>query len=419
LPASERRVVVVGGGVIGVCCAYFLAKRGADVTVVERDGIGRGASYGNAGCIAPGHPPINKPGRVGQAIRSLFHPLSPLYIAPQPDLAMARWLWRFLRTCSPRHLENAMRVLGPLGHEARRLFSELIGAEKIECGFRQSGYYEIYVTDGALAAAQREAAFLSGYGFHPEPVSGAALRQRDPAIRDDVVGGVFYPEGETLDPYRFVTGLAQQAENWGARFLTNTEVVGIRIGDGQVGGVVTGGSAVIEADAVIVAGGAYSKRLVRQVGLSLPLQAAKGYHCDCAPAAGNLPLLLYPCILGERMVFCTPMDGFVRLAGTLEFSGLNERIERARLHQLMRAARQYLNGMEGTVIRSEWCGLRPCLPDGLPAVGPVRGYRGLFLATGHAMMGVTLGPVTGKLIADFVLDGRPSLDIAALDPNRF
>ncbi len=140
---TDRYTLVIGGGVIGVCCAYFLAKRGAEVTVLERDQIGRGASYGNAGCIAPGHPPINKPGRVRQAIKSLCHPLSPLYIVPRPDPTMASWLWRFSRTCNQEHLERAMRVLGSLGHATRKLFADLIAQEKIECCFQQSGYYEI------------------------------------------------------------------------------------------------------------------------------------------------------------------------------------------------------------------------------------------------------------------------------------
>ena len=119
------------------------------------------------------------------------------------------------------------------------------------------------------------------------------------------------------------------------------------------------------------------------------------------------------------MVFCTPMNGFVRFAGTLEFSGVNHEIRRPRLEQLTKAAGRYLNTMENATVRSEWCGLRPCLPDGLPAVGPLPRYPGLFLATGHAMMGLTLGPVTGKLIAECILDGSASLDIRALRPERF
>jgi D-amino-acid dehydrogenase len=410
---------VVGGGVIGVCCAYFLAKRGARVTVLERDEICRGASYGNAGSITPGHTPINKPGRVMQAAKSLFDPLSPLYIAPRADPELARWLWIFSRTCSEEHLESSMRIMAPLGHATRELFDELVEQEKLECCFRREGYYEVYLTEHGLESAKKEAALLARYGFHPEILSGEALREREPAMNGRVLGGVFYPEAATVNPYRFVLELAQRAKGYGAKFQTGAEVAEIRMVDGKVRGVRMQSGEAIEADAVVVATGAYSSPLLRRLGLRFPLQAAKGYHRDCESAEGKPPLLRHACVLGENMVFCTPMDGFVRFAGTLEFSGVNHEIRRPRLEQLMTASKRYLNGTEQAVFRSEWCGLRPCLPDGLPAVGPLSRYPGLFIATGHAMMGITLGPVTGKLIAECLLDGSPSISLAGLSPERF
>ena len=415
----DRHTVVVGGGVIGVCCAYFLAKRGARVTVLERDEIGRGASYGNAGSIAPGHTPINKPGRVKQSAKSLFDPLSPLYIAPRPDPELARWLWTFSQTCTEEHLESSMRIMAPLGHATRELFDELVEQEKLECCFQREGYYEIYLTEHGLESAKKEAAFIARYGFHPEIVPGEVLREREPAMNRQVLGGVFYPEAATVNPYRFVLELAQRAKRYGAKFQTGADVVEIRMVDGKARGVRMQSGEAIEADAVVLATGAYSSSLIRRLGLRFPLQAAKGYHRDCESAEGKPPLLRHACVLGENMVFCTPMDGFVRFAGTLEFSGMNHEIRRPRLEQLTNASKRYLNGTEHVVFRSEWCGLRPCLPDGLPAVGPLSRYPGLFIATGHAMLGLTLGPVTGKLIAECLLDGSPSISLTGLSPERF
>jgi D-amino-acid dehydrogenase len=413
----EPRVVIVGGGVIGICCAYFLAKRGARVTVLERDEIGKGASYGNAGSIAPGHPPINKPGRVKQALKSLFDPLSPLYVAPRADPELALWLWSFSRNCTEKHLEFSMRVMAPLSHATRQLFDELIDRERLDCCFQRDGYYEIYLTSQGLQAAKKEAGFIAQYGFHPETVSGDALREHEPAINGRVQGGVFYPEAATLNPYRFVTELAKWAERYGAALKTRTEIMNILTAGNSVRGVQTRNGETIEADYVVLATGAYSVPLARKLGLRLPLQAAKGYHRDREVTNGKA--LRHACVLGENMVFCTPMDGFVRFAGTLEFSGVNHTIRRPRLEQLTNASKRYLDGVDDTVFRSEWCGLRPCMPDGLPVVGPVPGYQGLFIATGHAMLGLTLGPVTGKLIAESILDGVPSLDITALSPARF
>lgn len=404
---------------IGVCCAYFLSRRGARVTVLERDQIGRAASYGNAGSIAPGHPPINKPGRVLQAFKSLFDPLSPLYVAPRFDPALAKWLWSFRQACTEKHVEYSMRTLAPLGHASRALFDELIESEKLACWFCPGGYYEIYLTGRGLEAARQEMRMLSRYGFHPELLRWAALREREPAINDHVVGGIFYPEAATIHPYQFVTEMAACAERHGTEFRSATPVAGLRIVGGRAGGVELENGEVVTADSVVLAAGAYSVPLLRMLGIRFPLQAAKGYHRDCESKPGGTPLLTHACVLGESMVFCTPMNGFVRFAGTLELSGVNHDIRRPRLEQLTKAAARYFKTMEDAAVKSEWCGLRPCLPDGLPAVGAVPPYPGLFVATGHAMMGLTLGPVTGKLISECVLDDSPSLDLTALRPDRF
>lgn len=420
MPAeSKPQVVIVGGGVIGVCCAYFLAKDDARVTLLERDEIGMGASYGNAGTIAPGHAPINKPGRVKQALRSLFDPLSPLYIAPRFDPALMRWLWAFSRHCDSRHLERSMGVLGPLGHATSALFENLVATEQLDCHYQRKGYYEVYLSQHSLDAVGQELAMLRSLGYQPEVLDGAALRLREPALSERVSGGIFYPEAATVNPHRFVCELAARARRYGVSFRSRSKVAEVLADGARVCGVRLANGDVIRADTVVLATGAHDAALVGKLGYRMPLQPAKGYHRDRVPRAGETPFLTQPCVLGERAVFCTPMDGFVRFAGTLEFSGVNHVIRRPRLEQLTRAASRYFDGMDEGESLSEWCGLRPCLPDGLPAIGPLPRYPRLFVATGHAMMGLTLGPVTGKLIADWILRGTPSMEVDDLRPDRF
>lgn len=416
---SDPHVVVVGGGVIGVSCAYFLARRGARVTVLERDTIGSGASFGNAGCIAPGHGPINKPGRVKQALTSLLDDTSPLYIAPRWDPELLRWLRTFSRYCTAAHQEHALRALAPLSRETMGSYRELVRGEAIDCGYRPEGYYEVFLTEQALAAATREAALVRRHGFGAEPLSGDAMREREPALNERVTGAVFLRDGATVTPHRFVTGLAHRAERHGAAVRTGVAVSAVATQGRHVTGVETAAGETLPADVVVLATGAYSIELARRLGCRYPLQAAKGYHCDRTVRHGETPPLQTTCMLGERSVFCTPMDGTVRFAGTLEFSGVNHEMRRSRLVQLTKSAQQYFAGLGDGQADSEWCGLRPCIADGLPVVGPVPGYRGAYVATGHAMLGLTLGPVTGKLISEFVLDGKPSLDLTALSPERF
>ena len=416
---SPKRVVIVGGGVIGVCCAYYLSRRGADVTVVERDDIGSGASYGNAGTVAPGHGPINKPGRVLQGLKWMFDSTAPLHVAPRFDPALVRWLWRFRVHCTEEHVRRSMDVMGPLGHASRALFDELLDEESVDCGFRPEGYYEVYRTEKAFVEGRREAARIRSYDYRPEVLDGPAMMAREPALKAGTVGGIFFPESATLDPLRFVLEMADRARRHGTHIRTGSAVARVLVREGEAVGVRLTDGEEIAADAVILATGSYSPKLAARLGIHVPIQPGKGYHRDRTPDNGGAPALGIACVLAERSVFCTPMDGFVRFAGTMEFSGLNHEIRRPRLEQLTESAKTYMEGVGDTASSSEWCGLRPCTPDGLPVIGPAPGYAGLFLANGHAMLGLTLGPVTGRLIAEWVVDGRPSMDMGMLEVGRF
>ena len=419
MSTKDEHTIIIGARVIGVNVAYFLAKRGARVTVLEKDQIGHGASFGNAGAIALGHAPMNKPGRVKQALRSMFDPLGPLYLKPRLDPELIRWLWTFSAHCSEARLLSALKLLGALGHRTGELFEQLIEEETLHCDYTPDGYYEIFKTEPALNAARSEAAMSVSNGYHPENISGEALRELEPAIGDDIIGGVFFKDSATIDPYRFVCGLAEAARRHGVTIRENYGVSEISTSGGVTEGVRLLDGEVLTANSVVVAAGAYSRSLTAKLRVPLPLQAAKGYHSDRDLAAGGTPSLGITFMLGERSVYCTPLGGFLRLAGTLEFSGMNHDIRKPRLAQLTKSAKEYVKGMEDVEPSSEWCGLRPCLPDGYPAVGPVPGLRGLYLATGHAMLGLTLGPITGQLMAEMVLDGQPSMEISAFRADRF
>ena len=411
------RVVVVGAGVIGICCAYALVRRGAEVVVLERNGVGEGASYGNAGVIAAGHPPMNKPDRVRQALTNVLDSTTPLYIAPRFDPALAAWLWRFSANCTERKLKANMQVLGPLGHATLERFRLLIEEERLDCGFREAGYYEICRTEKGVDHAYRDVLLMREQGFNAEALTGDELDRRFASLKAGTMGGAFFPDAGTCDPHRFVTELADRTRRQGGRVEEGHAVT--QIEGGTTPAVRTAAGERFEADAVVLTTGAYSLELARGLGCRLPIQPGKGYHRDLEVGDGGAPPLEAACILGETSVFCTPMSGRVRLAGTMEFSGLNHRMRPARLAQLTNAANEYLEDVQTARVTSEWCGLRPCSPDGLPIVGQVPGQSKVFIATGHAMSGLTLGPVTGSLIADLVVGSTPSLDITPLDPARF
>ena len=415
--SSAPRVIVVGGGLVGLSCAYYLACEGARVVLLERDRLGAGASFGNAGTVAAGHPPLNAPGRVRKALGQMLDARSPLYIQPRWDPGLWRWLLEFARSCTREHVEASMRVLGPLGHDALALFDRLIEEEAIGCEYRRDGYYDVCTTFQGLREARHEAAIIRDQGYRPEVLDSHELHRREPVFGHAVRGGVFYPEARTLHPLRFLEGLAAAARARGTEIREGVDVVAVLQSGGRAGGVGLRSGDVEHADAVVLATGPYSLELAGRLGARLPVQPGKGYHRDVLMRPGGAPRLRIACVLHESSVFCTPMDRIVRFAGTMEFSGMNHVLHQARLEQLTHAARHGLPDLGHVKPVSEWCGLRPMAADGLPIVGRIPGVDGAWVATGHGMLGLTLGPVTGSLIARDLLQAEPI--VPELSPARF
>jgi len=412
------RVVVVGGGVIGVSCAYHLRRRGAAVTLIERDELAAGASSGNAGTVSAGHPPLNRPGRISQALTQMMDPTSPLYVKPRWDPALWAWMVSFARHCTWEHVEACMEVMAPLGLDALALFDETVEEESLECGYNRDGYYDICLTEAGLKGARHEAEIIERHGYHPDVLSGDELRAEEPALTDEVVGGVYFPEARTLDPNKFLLALASRAVDRGVVIRTGVGVDEVVMSGPRASGVRLEDGELVEADAVVLCTGPFSLGLAARLGTKLPVAPGKGYHQDLPVGSGSPPLRIAG-VLNERSVFCTPMNGFVRYAGTMEFSGLNHIMRRPRLQQLTRSASQYFKGFGDAKPLSEWCGIRPVAADGLPIVGALPGAENVVVATGHGMLGLTLGPITGRQVASEIVDGVPEPGAVALSPARF
>jgi D-amino-acid dehydrogenase len=410
-------VIVVGGGVIGVCAAYYLARRGLPVTLVERAEIAAGSSYGNAGLIVPSHSvPLAAPGALSQGLRWLFDPESPFYIRPRPSRDLVRWLVKFARASTDAHVRRSLPVLRDLSRASLALYRELAALPALEFGFCEDGALAVYRTSAGLEHGHREAAVLEAAGITARVLDGAGARALEPALRTDVVGAVHFPGDAHVTPDRFVRGLARAAEGLGARLLTGTEVLDFGRRGRRITAVETTRGD-FAADQVVLAAGSWSASLARGLGLDLPLQPAKGYSVTCdRPAAGPRR----PLLLAEARVAVTPMGDALRFAGTLELAGLDLAIDRRRVAAIRRAVPRYLAADAAALpVREIWRGLRPCSPDGLPYIGRPAHCENLIVATGHAMIGVSLGPVSGALVAQLAADEPPAIDVAPLSPDRF
>lgn len=407
--------VIVGGGVVGLSTAYYLARRGHAVTVLDDRDLTTSASTGNAGIIALGHPPMPRPGLVIQTLKWMLDARSPLYITPRLDPALIGWMWSFRSACRPAVFERSMQLLATLGKATASCFDEML-AEGIECDHRPHGWLEVYKTDAAREDVETDAELMRSAGYGVEHLDRDALHAAEPAFADDVRGGVRYRESFSIDPGAFLRGLADRCTAHGALVRDRTAVRRFVRDDGHLDAVETEDGEHIEAETFVLAAGSWSTPLARALGVRVPMQAGKGYHVH-VPSTD--PPLRTASVCVEQHVAVTPMGDHLRLAGTVELSGLNLDLHQHRVAMLGASAREYLPGVDPTAASPGWCGLRPCTADGLPVVGWAPGLSNLFIATGHARMGMTLGPITGKLASEWMLDGRPSIDIAALDPKRF
>ncbi len=413
---TKTDTLIIGGGVIGVCVAYFLAQRGRSVTLLERNDIASGSSYGNAGLIAVAHAvPLPAPGVLTQGLRWLVDPASPFYIKPRLDLELIRWLWRFRGACKEEKVLQAIPVLLALGQASMDLYDQLHVRHPLDDAFQRRGRLFLFRTRAGLDHAAEELDLLRRFGVEGAILDSAEVQDRFPLAAPTVIGGIYYPNYAHFHPARFVRGLAQLLRDQGVALRTQTEVLGFETRGRRVVTVrTTRGD--FQAENVVLAAGAWSAPLGRALGLRLPIQPAKGYSIT-ARRPTDYPE--QPVQLSEEMVAVTPMGELLRFSSTLELAGLDRRINQRRVDASRRALREYVQGMEGLEELELWRGFRPLSPDDLPVIGPSPAHENLVLATGHGMLGMTQGPITGKLVAQLIAGEPPDLDLTPFSPARF
>jgi len=419
-------VLIIGGGVVGVCSAYYLAEQGVNVTLVEQGDIAAGSSYGNAGLVVPSHSlPLAAPGALASGLKWLLDPESPFYIKPRLDFALLSWLVRFAAACTESHARRSIPILRDLGRASRALHQALAAEAQQSYGYAGSGLLMLYNTGPGFAAGREEAHLLNEFGVANSVLDLRQLREREPSVQPGVLGAVYFPDDAYLTPALFMRDLAQRAGQKGVSLCTHTEVLGFETASRRVTRVrTTRGD--FEPGQVVLAAGAWSPAIARGLRLGLPIQAAKGYSLTVKAPAAAIPTMAMPnsaMLLGEARVAVTPMvspDGpILRFAGTLELAGLDFSVSQRRVAAILRAGRAYLGGLEQVETVEIWRGLRPCTPDGLPIIGRPRALENLIVAAGHATVGMSLGPITGKLVAQLALGQRPELDLAPLRVDRF
>ena len=415
----SKRILIVGGGVIGLCTAWYARQKGHEVTILERGARDHDCcSLGNAGFVTPSHVvPLAAPGMVQMGMRMMFDPESPFWIHPRLDGNLMRWGWRFMQSATAAHVSRSAPLLCALNLASRRLFEEFDDLWSNEFGLQKKGMLLLCKTEARLHEEAEVAEVAKTLGLAAEILTPAQTAERDPGVRMDIAGAIYFADDCHMTPQKFVGSLVRHLEEQGVTFAWSTEVTGWRAKDGRIEAALTNRGE-FEADETVLAGGSWSEQIVRDLKLTLPLQAGKGYSLT-HPSPPRLPTLCS--ILSEARVAVTPMGDTLRFGGTMELSGLDLSINPSRVKGILKSIPRYLPDFSPDDFRDVpiWCGLRPCSADGLPYVGRFGRYSNLSAATGHAMMGLSLGPITGKLLAEILSGESPSIGIEALSPDRF
>jgi glycine/D-amino acid oxidase-like deaminating enzyme len=408
-------VVVIGAGIVGVCTAWHLMRRGANVLLIDRDEPGLGCSYGNAGAVSFGSvAPLAMPGVMRDALRMLLDPAAPLRIPLRYLPQAAPWLWRFVRAARPDEVQRIARVLSTLLANSMEQHVEMlreVGAPEI---IRQTGQLYLYPDEKWLRKDALSWTLRRDHGLRVERLGRGDILALEPEVGPDYAVGLFTPDqGMSISPYRQLTAIASDFARRGGRIVRD-RVVAIEVDSDRVQAA-RGENATYPANHVVVCAGAWSAQLLAGLGYAIPLESQRGYHVTiAAPGIGVTRTV----VAADRKVFLTPMEGGLRIAGTVEFGGLERAPNRKRAEFLVRDLARVFPRAEIPADWSFWMGHRPCLPDSLPVMGPSR-HRGLWLNFGHGHLGLTMSATSGDILARTICGEPSNIDLAPFAFERF
>ncbi|HEY7431391.1 MAG TPA: FAD-dependent oxidoreductase [Streptosporangiaceae bacterium] len=411
-------VLILGGGVVGLFCAYFLRRRGASVTVVERGEIGgpQSCSYGNTGLVGTqGSAPLAEPGVLTQGLRWLADPQSPFYIKPRLDPGLVSWLWHFRRFCNDRSAREVFAVLLAMKQRSLEILTGLCATGSLAPTFSGDGIVVACKTPEGFEQACRSLPRAVALGLPLRVLEPGELAALEPETEFDISGALLNTEGAALHVPEFVTGFARQLTGMGVKICPETEATGFEVSGRRVAKVITARGEFTPAE-VVIAAGAWSPLAARKLGVGLTMQPAKGYSIT-VKAPPNGPRR--PVVLSEGKVAVMPLGDRLRFGGTLELSGLDSSVSSRRLAGIRRTVGAYLPALEPTETLETWRGFRPCTPDSLPFIGRAERYHNLSVACGHGYIGMGLAPGTGELMAQLLTGEQPEADPRPFRLDRF
>jgi len=413
------KAIIIGGGVIGLFSAYYLHKSGWEVEVVDQGDLSDNCSYGNAGMITPSHfVPLAAPGMVEQGIRWMFNSKSPFYVRPSLNPELLGWGLKFMKSATKKHVDRSAGPLRDISMLSKKLYQEFETDTKLDFGMEDNGILMLFKTPKMVEEELHLAEEATNLGLDAQYLSPDDCARLQPNVKLDIAGAVHYHCDAHLYPNKLMKLLVKYLEDAGVKMHRNTTITKISQESGKINAV---GSDTQEfkGDAYLIATGAWSPAVAKLTGLNVPLMPGKGYSFMVPQNASKR--MTIPSILCEARVAVTPMNGGIRYGGTMEVGKINDKINMNRVRGIVESVPKYLPDFKLAMPAEKdiWFGFRPVSPDGMPYIGLSKKYSNLAVATGHAMIGLSLGPATGKLVCE-MLDGVPtSVDVKAYVVERF
>ncbi len=397
---------------MGLSSAYYLQKEGHQVIVIDKSDITSGASFVNAGYISPSHIiPMASPGMIAQGIKMMFNSASPFYMKPRWDTDFFKWAWYFHKSSTKEKVEKAIPVIKDINIFSRELFTDIRNSGDLgDFQLERKGLLMLYKTDASYEHEMEVARKASFLGLEVSELDQKQLKIMEPNVKIDAKGAIHYECDAHTTPTEFMPKMVNFLKGKGVEIKTNEEVLDISTNGMSITDIKTT-KGILSGDEIILAAGSWSGNLSKKLGIKLPLEAGKGYRINVERETG----ISIPAILMEAKMAVTPMNGFTRFAGTMEFSGINDTIRKERVEAIAVGAKSFYPELEIESQEMEHAktGLRPVSPDGLPYIGKSSKFKNLTFATGHAMMGWSLGPATGKLVSEIIDDNKTAMDISS------
>lgn len=411
-----KHCIIIGGGIIGLCSAYYLQKEGHQVTVVDQSGMDSGASYVNAGYLSPSHiVPLSAPGVMKKGLKWMFNSSSPLYIKPRLESDFLKWVLAFNKSCNANHVKKAIPAIKSISLLSQDLYDDIKQAENFSFHYEKKGLLMLCQTEKMLEEEVKTAHLAKREGLDASEISLQDLKTLEPNVNINVKGATYYKCDSHTTPHEFMIEMKTYLQTVGVQFLLNEKVEDLTVDNGKISEIKTNKQS-LKADEFVLAAGSWSHLLSKKLGIKLLLQAGKGYRINTTQTTG----IQIPSILTEAKVAVTPMNGFTRFAGTMEIAGINHTINSTRVEAISQATTRFYPNVELTQQEKQnaACGLRPVTPDGLPYIGKSSKCENLTIATGHAMMGWSMGTATGKLVSEIISNHPTSLDVNVFTPDR-